>query len=1118
MMDSVLLKLVRLIHNELNYLIRQPLFWLACVLVPAVGYLFTTGLTTDAPSFIVQVQLKYVALVMLILPVYMGGMLPNVFLREQNSAMVELVNATPTTALQRTLAKIFGFILSTWLVFAFTFLFIGLVAFFTSSTQAMNELIYLELLIDWARFSLLILLPTVLGYVAIGLWMAKWQTSVFSFYAFSLVVLVCYLVLASLTGNPILAGSAIASESLYQWALWLDPLGFTPLFTEFTKVEMVSSVGVLTSSTTMFTFNRLGVFVGVLLLIAACLRTSDDKTELSRKRSSGKGSTFKMTPSTEKVELKGTGSSPWVALFHKTLNSVCANKVTLLILLAWPFLIFNEVLSGLSYVEPFAEKSTNSLDAINRINSDVLPVFGSLLMALWSWQITGLFVSHQSHELIATTPIKNKTILAAQMGVGGVLVFVLLALTVLGCMVAELVGGSDVVVSIYVVEFSRIGLSLGLLVSLFISLQHIAQNRMTSSALIVALLVFKFTPISGRLGLTHTLWNIAGSPLQQSDHFWGSAGSDSVFVPYMVIWILVVSLCIVIANAVSHRGTFYGNKLLSFHFVKHPHKYWLGFGLAAVCVLMIFRLEQQLVAEKPLTYSHHREAWKAEYEHIYRHWLDKPAPVVEHIDANIKIEPTIGAGQFELRYRLRNKSEQGITSFLVSRYGNFESPTLFVELTNKGEGRAASNSNNIIEAGQVSGQNVVTLAQPLQPNETVTLVAKFELQQPKLWPATSQFYIKPEMTYLRGIPLLPVIGFQPEWMLRSAQLRAEYQLPEMPTLMPSERFSTHPYQLAWQRELAYKWATYSSKIQVPTGYKAIGPGELTRSEQVEAHTVFHFESDQPMRQIPSWFVVPVEADKTNENEWRITQQRVGDIITEVYVPSTQHVSDAQLKSAIEINQLGMADTLTWLSNEIKPYPHRQLRMFAIPNNGPTGFAMPQAMLIGYDVGFMALPTAEAVFDQRYRRAVHETAHQWFGHDIGNGISEDGAFLVESLAKYVELVMIEQRYGQEAKDALVKYEKRRFENQQRFYYGTEKGLVDATSPHQQYSRATIAFELLRTELGDEVILEALRLLWSQHGYPNEPATSMNFVAALKSVAGEVHYPLIEQALLKAPYVN
>ncbi|KTF06622.1 hypothetical protein MGSAQ_001882, partial [marine sediment metagenome] len=85
-------------------------------------------------------------------------------------------------------------------------------------------------------------------------------------------------------------------------------------------------------------------------------------------------------------------------------------------------------------------------------------------------------------------------------------------------------------------------------------------------------------------------------------------------------------------------------------------------------------------------------------------------------------------------------------------------------------------------------------------------------------------------------------------------------------------------------------------------------------------------------------------------------------------------------------------------------------------------------------------------------------------------------------------------------------------------GTAKGLVDATSPHQQYSQATLAFDVLRTELGDEVIVEALRRLWSQHGYPNEPATSMDFVAALKSVAGEVHYPLIEQVLLKAPYVD
>ena len=65
---------------------------------------------------------------------------------------------------------------------------------------------------------------------------------------------------------------------------------------------------------------------------------------------------------------------------------------------------------------------------------------------------------------------------------------------------------------------------------------------------------------------------------------------------------------------------------------------------------------------------------------------------------------------------------------------------------------------------------------------------------------------------LRGIPLLPVIGFQPQWMLRSPQLRAEHKLPEMVNLVPSERFLSRPYRLAWQRELAYEWATYSSQF------------------------------------------------------------------------------------------------------------------------------------------------------------------------------------------------------------------------------------------------------------------------------------------------------------------
>src|SRR3546814_15085676 len=115
-----------------------------------------------------------------------------------------------------------------------------------------------------------------------------------------------------------------------------------------------------------------------------------------------------------------------------------------------------------------------------------------------------------------------------------------------------------------------------------------------------------------------------------------------------------------------------------------------------------------------------------------------------------------------------------------------------------------------------------------------------------------------------------------------------------------------------------------------------------------------------------------------------------------------------LIAADDPNLLGMRDTLIWLDREVAPYPGKTLRLIAAPGIGSTGFAVPQAMLISHRGGFRADPAPDAGFDQAYRRAVHEPAHQWFGHLIGHGIPEERAFLVESLAKYAELVLVERR--------------------------------------------------------------------------------------------------------------
>lgn len=144
--------------------------------------------------------------------------------------------------------------------------------------------------------------------------------------------------------------------------------------------------------------------------------------------------------------------------------------------------------------------------------------------------------------------------------------------------------------------------------------------------------------------------------------------------------------------------------------------------------------------------------------------------------------------------------------------------------------------------------------------------------------------------------------------------------------------------------------------------------------------------------------------------------------------------------------------------------------------------------------------------------MHKTAHQWFGHDIGNSVPADSAFLVESMAKYIELVIIEKRYGKAAMNSLVDYETKRYQQALRMDITAKMALIDTTKSYDQYSKATIVFAKLRAEIGDEAITRALKSVWQEYAYPNRPATAMDFIRALNKEVAAQHKELITELFL------
>lgn len=1041
--------------NELRFCLRQPLVLLCLILMPIFSLILSGGSQEGSYNPGSQLQLSHVILLMMVLPIVLGALSPIVFLRDTTSNMSELINCTPITHTKRWLLR-YGVMVNLLFVL-FVLCFAIVLVLYTAVLGFSAEFFTITIL-----NLLLLVLPSILFMSAFSLWLSTYWQSAMVVYVWIAALGLIYLLLGSMAGSPVLAGSMVISDSFYNSMLWLDPYGISALLDNINSANTYTSVELLT--------NRLVyLLLTVVLVFVALTKNPKEKVDKKRAGSSNTEKVSKHVNAKSKLASR-LPTSPFIQLIKVSFFTLLHSRITQIILLIWPMIIFNEVMSGISYAEELSVISPNSIDALNLVAFDLFSVLGAFVVALWSWFICSRDKSYNIAELIAAAPIANRQLIGAHIIALGLMIVLLLLLTFVGSSLAELMSGSEWLFGHYLVQLGLSGLPLFLLGSLFICIHHLCRSSATAGGIVFLIILIKFTPIMTALGVTHTLWNIAGSPLQAPDNFWGYSASISLYLPYMAVGIAACISLVLLAISRSHRGTGLGKLSI----MSLPKSVLMSF---LVTLLTGLSLHFALVGEKPLTNSDKREAWKAQYETSFSQWQNKAQPAVVHIDSEIDIYPSQELANFKVRYTLENRTTAPIEQVLIGRYGNYT----FGDIKLDGA--------TLVEFDEELNQGIYQFSQKLMPGEQRVMHAAFSFKQSQYWPHRSHQVVKAEFTYFRANPLLPTVGYQVEYQLDNDKIRAKYGLNEIEKLAPSELFEEETNTTG-----TYQWASLSTVISTKEGHHAMSQGALVKSWNEDQRSFFKFQTKQPVRAIPTWLSVPYVA---------LSQKTQG---------TTLNVYSPHKNEAAQINIKAMADTLTWFAENITPYTGAQLNMIAAPDIGAGGYALPQIILIKNTVGFRARPATEAGFDQRYRRAVHETAHQWFGHGIGNGVPEERSFLSESLAKYIELVTIEKHYGNEAMLALVEIEQKRYDLSQRNNMQVPVALVDATQEHDMYSRATLAFAKLRETVGDKQITAALKSLWLQHAYPKTPATSMDFIRALKRHSAAKHHLLINELFL------
>jgi aminopeptidase N len=98
-----------------------------------------------------------------------------------------------------------------------------------------------------------------------------------------------------------------------------------------------------------------------------------------------------------------------------------------------------------------------------------------------------------------------------------------------------------------------------------------------------------------------------------------------------------------------------------------------------------------------------------------------------------------------------------------------------------------------------------------------------------------------------------------------------------------------------------------------------------------------------------------------------------------------------------------------------PYPFPELRIVEIPSYWKrfAGLAMPGLVFLVEDRGFLTDTRDASRVDVVSKRIAHEVAHQWWGHELSPPSLPGATVLVESLARYSELMMLKELHGRDA---------------------------------------------------------------------------------------------------------
>lgn len=1056
---------------EFRYQLRQPAFWVIFGLffLMSFGAMSSERITIGgggAENFNSPYQVMQILLVMSIFALFIvTAFVSNIVLRDFDNKSAEIIFSTRIKKSEYLIGRFIG-------AFAVAYLAYSSVAWGSMIGSFMPwldvERIGAFRPMDFVYSLSVIALPNLFFIGALFLTVSAITRSLMMTYAVVVAYLVLYIVSSTLLSDP----------ELLTIAALLDPFGFSA-FGEATRYWTVSERNTLLAPIEgLFLYNRLIWLAAGMVMLAITLRVFRFEVVAKAPR---KRWWHRLRKNTETQEQAVSIEKPLATPLFTTGARLSQFRTRMMF-------EARSVIKSVPFIVILVLAIANTLGVmINRgaiYGANLLPVTRAMIDAIngsFTFMILMIVIYYsgelvwrerqvKNHEIIDATPSANWIFILSKMLAMLLIILAMFVVSILTAMVVQMFSGySNFELGMYaqrLLFFEALNFSLIAVLAIFF--QVLTNNKYFGMLLMVLYIVSTF--VLDNIGLEHNLYQYAGRPGAPLSDMNGSGHFMSAGLWYQLYWALFAVVLSVLAYLMWNRGMLVSarQRMRQIRVAASPASVALmlaalvGFVATGSFIFYNTNILNQYVTQDKT------ELHQIEYEDKYRQYEFTPRPRIVDVQTEVDIFPDERRYDMRGTYVLENRTEEPLTEVQVVL-----NPLAKVH-------ELALQGAQVAWQDEVHNYTSFALNEPLAPGEQLELTFRTSMENPGFRNRDNSSSVVYNGTFFNSSEATPTIGFTRSWMLTGRPERRRHGLD------PIDRMPKLEDELALRNSYLgadADWINFETVVSTASGQTVIAPGYLENEWDENGRHYAHYKMDAPIQNFYSY----LSAD------YSVQTDRWNDVDIAVYYHGPHDYNVDRMIT-------GVKDSLEYFTKEFSPYQYHQLRILEFPAYESFAQSFPNTIPYSESIGFVAEIDEDDV-DYVFYVTAHEVAHQWWAHQVMGANTQGGTVVVETLAQYSALMVMEHKYGPQIMRRFLKYE---LDNYLRSRGGEQVEELPLMRVENQgyihYRKGSLVMYALKDYMGEAAVNRALRKLIKNHAYKYEPyTTSLDLIRYLREEA-------------------